>query len=86
MSNLDDVTKIYDLVKKYHTNFALLHCVSAYPTPPAQANLKVIKLYEEKFPDVIIGYSGHEIGMDITLAAVALGAKVNNKFKILNKN
>lgn len=76
MTNLNGVSLIYNTIQQHHKNFALLHCVSAYPTPPEQVHLKVIELLEEQFPDVIIGYSGHELGVDISVAAVAMGAKV----------
>lgn len=76
MSNLLQVTKIYQTVTKYHTNFALLHCTSAYPTPLEDVNLRVINLYKTTFSDIVIGYSGHELGEQASLGAVALGAKV----------
>lgn len=76
MCSLTDATGIYTHAKRYHKNFALLHCVSAYPTPPQDVNLKVIPEFEKLFPDIIIGYSGHELGIDISVAAVAMGAKV----------
>lgn len=83
MSTLQNVVNIYECVKKYHTNFALLHCVSAYPAPLEDINLNVIKLYQEKFPEIAIGYSGHELGVDISIAAVALGATVQTRCSLL---
>lgn len=77
MQDFQTVNKIYNIVSKYHKNFALLHCVSAYPTPYDEINLKVITKYIKEFPDIIIGYSGHELGIHISTAAVAIGAKVN---------
>lgn len=76
MSTLQQVTNIYQTVSKYHKNFALLHCVSAYPTPLEEINLRVINLYERSFLDIVIGYSGHELEAQASLGAVALGAKV----------
>lgn len=76
MQDLKTVEDIYCLVKKYHKRFALLHCVSAYPTPLEEINLNVLDLYKNRFPDIPIGYSGHEMGVYISLAAVAMGAKV----------
>lgn len=77
MSNLRCVSNVYNFLHSLSfTNFAFLHCVSAYPTPVENVNLKVIKLYEKEFPDILIGYSGHELGIDISVAAVAMGAKV----------
>lgn len=76
MSTFEMVQMIYETVSKHHKNFALLHCVSSYPTPLEDVNLSVISLFKEKFPDIVIGYSGHELGTDVCLAAVAMGAKV----------
>lgn len=74
---MENVVKIHECVKAFHKNFALLHCVSAYPTPVEDVNLNVIKLFRNRFLETVVGYSGHELGVDISVAAVALGAKVN---------
>jgi len=71
------VQSVHNLISEYHQEFALLHCVSAYPTAPENVNLRVIDLYQRKFPDIPIGYSGHERGIGISIAAVARGAKVS---------
>ena len=52
---------------------ALLHCTSAYPAKAEELNLRVIPWLAERY-DVPVGYSGHEVGLSPTLAAVALGA------------
>lgn len=77
MCNLTQVEAIYQIMTKHHCNFALLHCTSAYPTPFDQINLKVIPELQKTFPNTLIGYSGHERGIHVTVAAVALGAKVS---------
>lgn len=76
MQQFETVKRLYTTVSKYHKNFALLHCISAYPTPFRDVNLNVIKLYQKEFPDITVGYSGHELGIHISTAAVALGSKV----------
>lgn len=58
-------------------NIALLHCVSAYPTASDEVGLRMLHRYREEFPGVMIGYSGHERGVCVSLAAVAMGAKVS---------
>lgn len=52
----------------------LCHTTSSYPAPAAELNLRMIRTLIDEFPDVAIGYSGHEIGLPTTVAAVALGA------------
>lgn len=54
-------------------NLILTHCTSAYPCPPEELNLNMIKTLSDKF-NCPIGYSGHEVGLPTTVAAVALGA------------
>lgn len=52
----------------------LLHATSTYPMEPDEANLRVIPALRERYPGVPVGYSGHERGLQISVAAVALGA------------
>ncbi|EEZ97826.1 Sialic acid synthase-like Protein [Tribolium castaneum] len=85
MQDLGGVRATYECVAQYHKKFALLHCVSAYPTPLQEINLNVIKLYETEFPDVVIGYSGHELGIEASVAAVAVGAKIIERHVTLDK-
>ena len=51
----------------------LLHCVSAYPTPPEEANVRSVPFLKERY-GITVGYSNHVIGPEAVLAAVALGA------------
>src|SRR6478609_1198796 len=55
-------------------NIVLCHATSTYPAKPAELNLRMIQTLQAEFPNVPIGYSGHETGLQTTLAAVALGA------------
>ena len=52
----------------------IMHATSTYPLPPEEANLRTIATLRERYVGVPIGYSGHERGLQISLAAVALGA------------
>ncbi|MDX2375232.1 N-acetylneuraminate synthase family protein [Microbacterium sp. LRZ72] len=52
----------------------LMHATSTYPMEPDEANLRMIPVLRERYPGVPVGYSGHERGLQISLAAVALGA------------
>ena len=55
-------------------NIVLCHATSTYPAPAAQLNLRMIHTLQAEFPNVPVGYSGHETGLQTTLAAVAMGA------------
>ena len=74
MSSLKDIEKAVKIFRKYHCPFELMHCHSAYPMPPEEANLKLIPFLEKKFR-CKVGYSGHESAATyVSLPAVFLGA------------
>ena len=77
MQSLDTVRRVYELVLRHTSQLALLQCTSAYPTPDEHVQLRVLQQYRQLFPRAVVGYSGHEQGTIITVAAVALGAKVS---------
>lgn len=52
----------------------ILHCTSTYPSKPDEINLRGIQALKEKFSGIPVGYSGHEVGLSTTVAAVVLGA------------
>ena len=64
--------------KKY-SNYAILHCGSAYPLNHGDANLNYIKSLKKIFPKNTIGYSDHTMGIETCLAAVSLGARIIEK-------
>jgi N,N'-diacetyllegionaminate synthase len=66
-------------------DIALLHCVTAYPTPYGEANLRAIPVMQERY-GVPVGYSDHTVGFEIPLAAVALGATIVEKHICLDKS
>jgi len=55
-------------------DLVLMHCTSTYPCEPEELNLKVVQTLRNEFPNLPIGYSGHEVGLVPTAVAVALGA------------
>jgi N-acetylneuraminate synthase len=71
MSSADQIDHAVDVIGD--EALVLLHCTSAYPARVEELNLRVIPWLAERY-DVPVGYSGHEIGLASTLAAVALGA------------
>lgn len=64
---------------------ALLKCTSAYPTPVEESNLGAIRFLGEKF-GTVAGLSDHSLGIEIPIAAVAMGAKIIEKHFILDKS
>ncbi|SBO44574.1 N-acetylneuraminate synthase family protein [Cyanobium sp. NIES-981] len=65
-------------LRKLGAPFALLHCNSTYPTPYKDVNLRYLARLRE-LSDAPVGYSGHERGIEVPIAAVALGATVVEK-------
>ncbi|XP_069486694.1 sialic acid synthase-like [Ambystoma mexicanum] len=86
MQSMDTMHRVYEIVKPINPNFCILQCTSAYPLDPEHVNLRVIKTFQEAFPDIPIGYSGHEGGIAISIAAVAMGAKVVERHVTLDKS
>ena len=84
MSTMKDIEKAVKIFRKYNCPFELLHCHSAYPMPLEEANLNMIPILKKKFR-CKVGYSGHEKGMQITLAAVVLGVTSVERHITLDK-
>jgi len=55
-------------------NLVVMHSTSAYPCAPEELNLKMIETLRREFPNIPLGYSGHEVGLGPSAIAVALGA------------
>ncbi len=72
MSNMNIISEAVKIFKKRKCPFELMHCVSTYPLDDATANLRVIDSLRKKFK-CNVGYSGHESGLAISIAATALG-------------
>jgi N-acetylneuraminate synthase len=72
MSTLDQIDRAVAVLGT--ANLVILHATSTYPLPPEEANLRTIATLQQRYPGVPIGYSGHERGLQISVAAVALGA------------
>ena len=77
--------KALAICKKAGVKFALLHCVSAYPTPKDGANLRAVHTLLEAY-ECPIGYSDHTLDITACLHAVAAGATVLEKHFTLDKN
>ena len=75
MSTLKEIDEAVELLEKYASSYAILHCNSSYPTKDEEINLNIIPMLKERY-DCIVGYSGHEYDLEPTVIAVALGAKI----------
>ncbi|WP_336205148.1 N-acetylneuraminate synthase family protein [Nonomuraea sp. LPB2021202275-12-8] len=71
MSTLSEIDRAVEILGT--DNLIMMHATSTYPLPPEEANLRTITTLKERY-GVPVGYSGHERGLQISLAAVTLGA------------
>jgi N-acetylneuraminate synthase len=72
MSTIEQIDRALDTLGTDRT--ILMHATSTYPMEAGEANLKMITTLRDRYAGVPVGYSGHERGLQISLAAVALGA------------
>lgn len=72
MSTMDEIRKGVEVVGE--ENLGMMHSTSSYPCAPEELNLRMIQTLKAEFPNIPIGYSGHEVGLVPSAVAVALGA------------
>lgn len=88
MANMDEIKAAFKVLKENgakQENITILHCNTEYPTPMEDVNLKAM-LDIQKQLTTTIGYSDHTLGIEVPIAAVALGAKVIEKHFTLDRN
>lgn len=83
MSTAEEIKVTAQFLNRRQANFALLHCNSTYPAPLHDINLKWIAELRKIHP--LVGYSGHERGINVSLAAVALGATIIERHFTLDR-
>lgn len=87
MSTIDDIKTAIDILVSagmYKEKITVLHCNTEYPTPMKDVNLKAMLHIQKEF-GVAVGYSDHTLGIEIPIAAVALGASVIEKHFTLDR-
>ena len=87
MSTLNEIKSALDILLKSGTkknNIYILHCNTAYPTPYKDVNLRAMQTIKDKFGNNV-GYSDHSLGDEVSICAVALGAKVIEKHFTLSR-
>jgi sialic acid synthase len=82
---LDDVRRAYEAVAPINSQFAFLQCTAGYPPDWAELDLRVIDTYRREFPDTVVGFSGHDSGIAMAVAAYVLGARIVEKHFTLNR-
>jgi sialic acid synthase len=82
---IEDVQRAYDTLMAIHPQVGILQCTAGYPASFDELDLRVIEQYRERFPGAVIGYSGHDNGIAMPVAAYVLGARIVEKHFTLNR-
>ena len=83
MSTLKEIEEALIILTSSGTskeNIVILHANTMYPTPMKDVNLRAMQTIQDKF-DVAVGYSDHTLGIEVNIAAVAMGAVIVEKCK-----
>lgn len=89
MADLGEIKDALDVLEAAGTarqKITVLHCNTEYPTPMEDVNLLAMKTIQSALPGVNVGYSDHTVGIEVPIAAVALGARVIEKHFTLDRN
>lgn len=84
MADTKEIDAALAIFKGHGTEYALLHCVSAYPAPKEAVNLAAIRTLIGKY-DCPVGYSDHTLDLDASVYAVAMGARIIEKHFTLDR-
>ena len=89
MADLGEIEDALDVLTGAGTklkDISVLHCNTEYPTPFEDVNLKAMLTIKAAFPGIQVGYSDHTEGIEVPIAAVAMGATIIEKHFTLDKN
>ena len=89
MADLGEIEDALDVLTESGTpleNITVLHCNTEYPTPLEDVNLRAMLTIRNAFPGISVGYSDHTNGVEVPIAAVAMGATVIEKHFTLDRN
>ena len=86
MANLGEIEEAINIIRSVNSKakISLLHCTTNYPTPYEEVNLKAMQTLAAAFK-LPVGYSDHTLGIEVPVAAVAVGAKIIEKHFTLDK-
>lgn len=86
MAGRKELDDALDVITRHHSDIAILHCVSQYPTHPDNLNLRTIAYLQRNYPQYTIGFSDHTIGIAAPPVAVGMGAKIIEKHITIDRN
>jgi len=82
--SMEDVLRAYEAIMPINPQLAILQCTAGYPCEFEELNLRVITTFRERFPQNVIGFSSHDNGIAMAVAAYVLGARIVEKHFTLN--
>lgn len=86
LREIEDALNVLSFAGSSMENIIVLHCNTEYPTPFEDVNLKAMQTIQNAFPGISVGYSDHTNGIEVSIAAVAMGASVIEKHFTLDRN
>ncbi len=84
-AEMADVQRAYDAIMPINQQLAILQCTAGYPAAFDELDLRVIGTFRDRFPGAVIGFSGHDNGIAMPVAAYMLGARIVEKHFTLNR-
>lgn len=81
-----EIDHAINAVYRVNQRLAVLHCTASYPCDFDQLNLRCITTLRERYPEIVIGWSGHDSGIAMSLVAAQLGASIIEKHFTLNRS
>jgi N-acetylneuraminate synthase/sialic acid synthase len=84
-ATLEDVRRAHDAIIGINPQLCIMQCTAGYPPEWNELNLRVIQTYRKHFPGVIVGFSSHDSGIAMAIAAYMLGARAIEKHFTLNR-
>jgi sialic acid synthase len=82
---LEDVQRAYDTIMPINPQLAILQCTAGYPAAFEELDLRVITTYRQRFGDAVVGFSSHDNGIAMPVAAYVLGSRIVEKHFTLNR-
>ncbi len=84
-AHMDDIRRMYDTIMPINRQLCILQCTAGYPAAWEELDLAVITQYRKEFPDAVIGFSGHDSGLAMAVAAFVRGGRVVEQHFTLNR-
>jgi N-acetylneuraminate synthase/sialic acid synthase len=84
-ATIEDVQRAYDVIMPINQQLAILQCTAGYPAAFEELDLRVIEAMRQRFPGAVIGFSSHDNGIAMPVAAYVLGARIVEKHFTLNR-